>query len=430
MCLKSFDGDLQKVADHAGVDKTTAWRWARKFGFDTSKGVISLGGVRFDKPEPVEIVHLKRSLGRVQADRDSLKQQLKVLMKYADIVQAVKDMLQPVVYANTLPPPAKPKQKQGSGSSSTLVFHLADLHFGEIVDPAVINGVNEYNPVVAAGRVEYTVDVIRELVNDNPNGYDEIVIVVGGDTIGGSIHPESAVYYASAMRQALDVSVMLSQAVRELAGMFKKVRILGLVGNHPRTSNRMPTGKNRVETSYELIIYEFMATLLSKAKNVSFDVTKGYTLTANIYDERWAFSHGDATKGGGGQLGIPAYGLKRQHDAAREWSIVQAELTNQALGNTIVKHTRYYHFHTYFEWQAGSADIMLSPSPKGVDPFVKDVLGKYSPPMFVLEEVHPKHGKTKTIRVDLTNVSPKETRYKLVEGGEMIIDVWNGVGNV
>jgi len=79
-------------------------------------------------------------------------------------------------------------------------------------------------------------------------------------------------------------------------------------------------------------------------------------------------------------------------------------MTNDALSNSIVKHTRTGHFHTYFQWQAGAADIALAPSPKGVDPFVKDKLGRYSPAMFLLEVVHPEHDVMASHLIDVQHV--------------------------
>ena len=72
-------------------------------------------------------------------------------------------------------------------------------------------------------------------------------------------------------------------------------------------------------------------------------------------------------------------------------------------------------------WSAGAGDIVLAPSPKGVDPFVKDVLGKYSRPQFLVEIVHPEHDVIAHHVIDLVHVTePTEAcRY-----------VWNASGDL
>jgi hypothetical protein len=89
---------------------------------------------------------------------------------------------------------------------------------------------------------------------------------------------------------------------------------------------------------------------------------------------------------------------------------VLAELTEQTAGS-VVRHTRVGHFHTYMAWQAGAADIVLCPSPKGVDPFVKDALGKYSPPQMLVEVVHPEHDLIAHHPINLRHITSGTSRY-------------------
>ena len=93
----------------------------------------------------------------------------------------------------------------------------------------------------------------------------------------------------------------------------------------------------------------------------------------------------------------------------------------QAAASGVIKRSRYAHFHSFMHWQAGMADIMLGPSPKGVDPFVKDQLGRYSPPMFVIEVVHPDHGMIGLHPVDLTSIVDVDASSRYV---------WNDDGSL
>lgn len=439
--LEQCDFVLSEIARRKLVARHTVNRAAKRFGISVKElrqQFLAQKRLEYGKAyqpnivsapppapaDPVEIVALKSRMSRLEAQNKSLAAQNKLLYKQNDIVAECRDLLAPIIDANVfVAPKILTKLPKSSGEPKTMIWHLTDLHWGEIVIAKSINHANAYSPNIAANRLDYTVNVIRKIVRDNASGYDELIIALNGDTIGGAIHPESTIYYASAIRQSLDVSLVLAQVIADCRQIFKTVRVLVTTGNHPRTTYRTPTGgPARIETSYELVVAEYLAALLTNDKNVTFELADGYTLLTEICGETWAFSHGDGTGGGGGQLGIPAYGLKRAHDANREWSIVVAELENKAI-NSVVKHSRYGHFHTYFFWVAGSADIGLMPSPKGVDSFVKDKLGKYSPPMFVLETVDKKNGKITMHEVDLRDImTESESRYVWNTEGGMTVD--------
>lgn len=418
-------GSRNAVAEATGVSGGTLQTWISRHklssGNARTPGDIAVAqhargqrnATEATPAEPHELVVMRRRVERAEAQSKSLAAQLKHATKHANIVEDVRDMLAPVVAACVLPRPqrlARPPKR--AGKPLTFVLHLSDIHWGEIVESATLNGVNAYNPDIAAMRLQHAMDTVHALAETYGarHDVDELVIAVNGDTIGGDLHPDSAEYYARAGRQMLDASLILSQISHEAAARFRIVRYLGTVGNHPRTKTRQPTGSARVETSWEWAMHHQVAALMANTPNVSFEIAQGYTLLTDIGPSRWAFAHGDAARGGGGSLGIPAYGLKRGHDSNREWSLVLAQLEELTL-DTIVRHSRFGHFHTFFAWQAGAADIVLAPSPKGVDPFVKDELGKYSPPQLLLEVVHPEHDIIAQHPINLTGVGAGESRY-------------------
>jgi hypothetical protein len=433
-------GSQNAVADATGVRRSTLATWFKRH--DLRSGHKFTPGNLIDTSptptlpptpptsteparvaEPLELVQMQRRVDRAEAEARSLKAQLKHATKHANIVEDVRDMLAPVIDGCVIPRPTPiPRRKKtGKRKPLTAVLHLTDLHFDEIVEASTLNGVNAYSPEIAAARIQYAVDTLVEIASNYSNhGIDELVLAVNGDTFGGAIHQDSAEYSARVARQALNAALILAQVATELASVFPRVRVLGTVGNHTRSTNRMPTGKARVDSSWELLMHEQAAALLDRVSNVTYEVARGYTLDTMIGPSRWAFSHGDAVKGGGGQLGVPAYGLKRQHDANREWSMVLAQLM-ALTADTIVKHTRVGHFHTFMAWQAGAGDIVLAPSPKGVDPFVKDVLGKYSPPQLLVEIVHPEHDIIAHHLIDLAHITDPDASSRYV---------WNGSGDL
>lgn len=423
-------GSIRGAARVLGLHHTALGRWYKRRSIepvtqthivtDIGSHTLQTAGQRVEvvtkEIDAPEMVAMRRSLARAQAQVSALNAEIKAHTKRENLADDVLAHLAPVLNASAVPRPRKRATVKREGTPITFVWHLTDLHWGEIVEPESVQWANAYSPGIAARRLQHMVDTIMELAETySPQHYvDEIVVVVNGDTVGGAIHPDSAEYYARIVKQCLDASMVLAQLMGELAERFPRVRYLGTVGNHPRSTQKMPTGSARIATSWERMIHEMTAAMLGRFDNITYSLAQGYTIDAYIGPSRWAFSHGDATKGGGGQLGIPAYGLKRQHDANREWSIVMAQMTEAAIGNTIVQHTRTGHFHTYFFWHAGAADISLCPSPKGTDSFVKDVLGKYCRASMLLEVVHPKHDVIAHHLVNLQHVMSDESecRYR------------------
>lgn len=409
-------GSVNRAALENGTSPNTVRPWAIKFGIESGHPNTPGGAdaTPTNPADPIEIQQLRRQIDRKDAELKSLRVEVKHLAKRENMLEDIRDMMAPAITALTLPAPKQlPKRAKKRRKPVILVWHATDIHWGEIVEGRTIQDLNAYSPEIAAMRLQYTVDTILRLADnyEAEHGIDEIVYVENGDGIGGAIHPDSTEYYARAGKQVVDFSMVQAQILSELAQRFPKVRYIGTTGNHPRSqAHRTPTGSSRQQSSWESLIHEMTAALVMNIPNIDFEIAQGYTITTQIGPSRWAFSHGDAARGGGGQLGIPAYALKRQHDATREWSMVLAQLTALTV-DSVVKHSRYGHFHSLFYWQAGAADICLAPSPKGVDTYVLDSLGKYGPPQFLVEVVHPEHDLIAQHPIDLTGIGDGTSRY-------------------
>lgn len=382
-------GSVRAAAKATGTARGTLRDWAQRYE-------LTPASVPPAAAEPADLAAMRRRLERSLAEQRSLQAENRELARGENLLDDIRDLLAPVVAGLVLPKPRNVRPAKPDKTPVSLVLHLCDLHWGEIVDPDLVSGDNAYSPEIAARRLQHGIDTTLLWVDNYTKlaGVDEIVVVVNGDTVSGqhNIHPDSADEYARIAKQVLDAGLVLAQAIRDLASNVRRVRVVGTQGNHPRSTRRMPTGRARSETSWETLLHEFVAALLVRSENVDFHIARGYKTHVRIGPSTWAFAHGDAMKGGGGNLGVPAYALKRTHDATRDRSVTRARSPLTTLGlDDVVKHTRIGHFHLYTKWQVGEGDIAITPSPKGVDPFVTDQLEKYSPAAFLLEAVHPEH---------------------------------------
>jgi hypothetical protein len=113
--------------------------------------------------------------------------------------------------------------------------------------------------------------------------------------------------------------------------------------------------------------------------------------------------------GGGGSLGIPAYGMAREHHGNLAETVIMAKRQSaelrldqsmgdeerlqklQGLLDGIVDHTIIGHFHTRAVLEFAHGDLSVEPSAMGTDPYARDALRRFSPPRQMLRAIHPTH---------------------------------------
>lgn len=439
-------GSIADAARSLGIAPQTLNSRCKKLGVQSP---LRSGqtGVRAEEPEPegeadpLEVRDLNRRLDKARAENQLLRKQLRTSDKHHDLVRDVARILEPLVSDYTLPPVSAVPPPEPSRNGVTLVLHLTDWHWGELVDPATVDGLNAYSPAIAASRVQHVADVVAKWIDNYQrlHGVDELVIFELGDQASGqhNLHPDSADEAGRIAKQSLDVSLVEAMLIAELAPLVPKVTIeKPSSDNHTRSTRRPPTGQAALETSWGTMIAEMTAALLTRQPNVDMRVHRSYKAKRRIYDRTWAGAHGHMMKGGGGSLGIPVYALKRMHDATVARSITKArsQAVEQQLAadmlSGVVQETRCGHFHFYAMWGVGDGRAGILPSLKGVDGFVVDQLEKYSPAGQVLEVAHPEHGIIAQHEIGVQHImEPLPCRYTwgALEDGHTaaaIFDAW------
>lgn len=213
------------------------------------------------------------------------------------------------------------KYRKPSGSATAVVC-LNDIHGEETVDPATINGLNEYNLEIAERRLDVVANSVLLLLDAErrKSHIRDLVVWLGGDIITGNIHEELA------EENALSPIEACRWAKWHLIGLLDhwlehadvdSVSVVTSKGNHGRT-----TAKPRIATSakhsYEWGMYEDMADIYAARgdKRIQFKNDRGYFNWLDIQDKRVRFHHGDWIKynGGVGGITIPV------NKAINEWN--------------------------------------------------------------------------------------------------------------
>lgn len=273
-------------------------------------------------------------------------------------------------------PLAKP-----SSPGVPLLF-LSDLHWGEVVHPSQINNVNKYNLAIAHERLNYTVETAVHLLKilDSKLDYPGIVCPLGGDMISGNIHDElTATNELNTMPTVLDLYGELVSAITRLADVFGSVFLPCVSGNHGRDTRKI-WGKDRHHTSFDWLIYRFLAKHFENDKRITFFIPDSSDALFRIFTTRFLLTHGDQFRGGDsiiGALGPLTRGNQKKQ--ARNQAI-GAEYDIMMCG----------HWHQYIH----NARLIVNGSLKGYDEYAYQNNFSFEEPQQALFVVHPRHGIT------------------------------------
>jgi hypothetical protein len=196
-------------------------------------------------------------------------------------------------------------ERLAQGSPGVPTLFASDWHFGEVVDPAQVGGVNEYDLTIANDRARRLINNAIDLLTNhmvNPD-YPGIVFALGGDMVSGDIHDELvATNEAEIMPVVLELWGVLIWCIETLADHFGKVFVPCVSGNHARNTQKI-RAKGRNFTSFDWLVYQFLAKHFEGDARVAFCIPDGPDAYYRIFCHRYLLSHGDQFRGGDGMIG-------------------------------------------------------------------------------------------------------------------------------
>lgn len=263
----------------------------------------------------------------------------------------------------------------------------SDFHWGEVVKPEQVGGVNEFNRAIGVQRVKRLVSTTIDLAFNHMGRakaeYPGIVIMLGGDMMSGDIHEELMVTNDRTPFQAVnDLTDILASAIDNMATKFGKVFLPCVVGNHGRNTKRMRM-KDRVYTSFDWLTYCNLERYFSKTKNIQFMIPPGADVHFSVYGHRYMLTHGDSlgVKGGDGIIGSLGPIMRGAIKVGRSESHIGRDFDTLVMG----------HWHQYLTLPG----IIVNNTLKGYDEFAHLALrAAYSRPSQALWFSHPEHGIT------------------------------------
>lgn len=273
---------------------------------------------------------------RLRARLESLRSRNETLERDLVVAKTTQDVLR-FAAANPLKPTRIPARERSLRvHEGTAVLVLSDCHLDEEVDPAEVNGLNEFNPEIAIDRmhrlgvgVAWNLELARAKAKGEA-GYQihELLVMavgdfttnylhVGEDHLGNALTPYNGVIFGVGLiERAL-------RYVLRTCPWIKVVRFVIVPGNHDRLPlTRKTPFRKRVELSTAPIIAHMLTTQLADEPRVRIELSASEHVYVDVYGKLIRGMHGDRFNYGGGVGGIfiPArrhvLGLNKAIDAA------------------------------------------------------------------------------------------------------------------
>jgi UDP-2,3-diacylglucosamine pyrophosphatase LpxH len=295
------------------------------------------------------------------------------LERFLDRYAAVKPQDQKV------PAWVKPRRRR-KAHHGTPVLMLSDLHLDEVVEPAEMDGLNEYNRAIAHQRLEGVVNSAVMLMHDYVAGLtlDGIVVPLLGDIITGDIHEELAKTNEDTVQGTIVHWVpALAAALSYLADEFGHVFVPCVDGNHDRGTKKTQA-KKRTESSNAWIIYNWLADTLRDDERITFSIGTSPHQRIDVYDTRFLLAHGDAFRSAGGVGGL--------YPSMNKWLLRMHNLYSNARND--FDYALIGHWHQLL-W---GSDFVVNGSLKGYDEYARHGGFNFEEPQQALFVVTPERG--------------------------------------
>lgn len=319
--------------------------------------------------------------------------ELETALKFAERARLDDDFVRSQILKLAEADPDPPKWTLRPASTFTgagvPTLFASDFHWGETVDQAQIGGVNQYSVSIAHERlrtmVEVTVDLLRNHIQSD--AYPGIVLALGGDMVSGDIHEElTATNEAEIMPVLVDLWGALVWAIERLRDEFGQVFVPCVTGNHGRNTHKI-RAKGRNFTSFDWLLYQFLAKRFEADKKVRFLIPSGPDAYYTVMGHRYLLTHGDQFRGGDGMIGALGPIIRGDHRKRSRNMQIDMEYDTMLLG----------HWHQLIQLQR----LIVNGSLKGYDEYAYANNFPFEPPRQALWLTHPERGITFSAPVHL-----------------------------
>jgi hypothetical protein len=330
-----------------------------------------------DQPLKIDELVLMR---REQAEITSLKKQLDSVVKdYQDLSDAYDIALNlKTTNVNVAVPSIDLNSK--SINEATAIVKISDGHFGKVILPSTVNGLNKYNPDIAKKRMDICAENTMKLIKKERADVkiENLVLILGGDFLENSqLHHHSEMTTAlSPMEETLFSREILNKYIKTVCeyGNFQKIAVACTRGNHSRITHRMIASVD-YRMNYETILYSILKDDF-RGESMEWTIPDSEVAEVDVYGNMLRVVHGHQIKfqGGVGGLTVP---LNKY--------VMRMDQINKAFYNFV---------HHYHNLSYPTVTTTVNGSIVGYDPYAMSIGCSYEPPMQSFQLLDSRRGMT------------------------------------
>ena len=271
-------------------------------------------------------------------------------------------------------------------SPRSVVVALTDLHFGTNVDKAELGGKNEFNWNIGARRFGFIMEQLQTYKMELRDLHEEIVLLLGGDLIGGIIHNQEGPDYDLITFQVNGALSYFIQAFEHLKAFYPKVRVVCQPGNHGRMMHKQSKDRalSQKYDSFENIIFYAMSQYFKNDPKVEIVVPKTPYAEVTVQGHRIYMTHGDGVF----VTGNPGKSINTDNINKQVSRVNEQEYKE---GRKPFEVFVFGHVHQAAHFQVSSgAHIIINGSMIGTDSFAQGVGIMSNNPVQVMWEMNSK----------------------------------------
>jgi len=293
-----------------------------------------------------------------------------------------------------------PKIKKSKKIQRTIIANLSDTHFGCNINPEEVGGVNGYNPTIAARRLAFYTQEINKYKIHHRNE-TELVLNINGDILAGIIHDQEFGVDRMSTQFSMALSY-LSQMISFSANNFKKVRVVGTVGNHSRYIHKSNKGRQSSAKwdSFVTNVYSALREVFADNKNIEIITSEAPYVIFEANGKVFYSTHGDTN------LNIPNPGKSiNMAGLINKVNALNIELMSTGKKKIDVILLAHHHVATSQLLNDGT-HVLINGCMSGIDPFANSIDIYANMPSQTLFEATAEYavGDIRTIRVQQADV--------------------------
>ncbi len=333
------------------------------------------------KDQNKRLIKENKTLQKAVADEDALFNRLSPCVQQLPLPDKIKGYKPPESHTNEV---------------GEVAVIMCDEHQDEIVESSEMEGLASYNWQTVLSRAWFLTQKVIELVNLERlhAKVEKLHVWKLGDQVTTSLHEQDAVGLMGDLPKVVPcASYLFAQQIMHWSQHFDEISVVGVPGNHPRTTKKVAY-KKAAERNWDRGIYLLARMMSENAKNVQWDIPQSMSTVADVLGWKCYLTHGAEIRMNNRTPYYPIEATMQREQGMRRQALKWFETAAEAGSIDVMPDVQFdLSFMGHFHHKAVLSDsIYICPSSMGMNQYSKSNIHSMSLPRQQVVFFHRKHG--------------------------------------